>query len=71
MRVSIEEGRPSLMSESVAGSYLMATRIPYKQKELDYQLKHSVGDFTVGARGDEISVYSLGQQTAMSPNARQ
>ena len=49
----------------------MATRIPYKQKEREYNLNRSIGEFTVGARGDEISVYSLGQQTSMSPNARQ
>ena len=61
VRVGIEEGRPSLLGESVAGSHLMATRIPYKQKERDYNLKHSVGEFTAGARGDEVSVYSLGQ----------
>ena len=70
MGASIEDGRPSV-TESVAGSYLMATRIPYKQKELDYNLRRSIGEFSVGARGDEISVYSLGQQISMSPNARQ
>ena len=49
----------------------MATRIPYKQKEREYNLNRSIGEFTMGARGDEVSVYSLGQQTSMSPKARQ
>ena len=69
MGASIEDGRPSV-TESVAGSVLMATRIPYKQKELDYNLRRSIGEFTEGARGNEISVYSLGEQTSMSPNTR-
>ena len=33
MRMSIEEGRPSIMSDSVAGSALMATRIPYRNNQ--------------------------------------
>ena len=38
MRMSIEEGRPSIMSESLAGSALMATRIPYRNNQGQHNL---------------------------------
>ena len=63
MRMSIEEGRPSIMSESVAGSALMATRIPYRNNhgQQNWHATKTGGrdEFQVGAR-DELSSYSLG-----------
>ena len=70
MRMSIEEGRPSIMSESVAGSNLMATRIPYRHTQGDHNMFASTREVFANGERDEISAYSLGQQTPMSPGAR-
>ena len=61
MRMSMEEGRPSIMSESVAGSALMATRIPYRNThgQQNWHAAVKSGEFQTGAR-DELSSYSLG-----------
>ena len=74
MRMSIDDNRPSIMSDSILGSNLVATRVPYKQSQNAQlnmlQTREMKEEFQPGAR-DEISNFSLGQKTPMSPEARQ
>ena len=73
LNVSIDQARPSIMSEALVTSNLMATRIPYRTSLGDHnQMKTQTQDELFHARAQkDVANYSVGQHTPMSPNARQ
>ena len=43
-RISLRKGKPSLMSENIGPSSLVATRIPYRNSQLDHTMTKSFGE---------------------------